>query len=200
MKPASRIETAFKQKFHQKKGIVLFGAALGIAGVVFIDSVIQGLIVYLPWNVAVAAHKGDNIHAPENSILAVKSTIANGVEIVEIDVTLTKDNVLVLSHDQDLKRMAGIPDNISDLTYEEIKRVDFGSSFDEAYAGETIPTLDEILKLTTEADTGILIDVKTNENEGIYAKRIESLIEKYEAEDLALVQSFNHYFLNSMRQ
>lgn len=195
----SRIETTIGRLFKQRRNIVVVTIAASLAGIVFINGLVQNSIVYLPWNVSVASHKGDGYNTPENTVASVESAIAKGVAIVEIDVTLTKDDVLVLSHDPDLKRLAGIPKKIRDVTYEELQDIDIGSSFDEAFAGETIPTLDEILKITTETNTGIIIDVKTNTNEDIYAEEIAKLVEKHDAEELASVQSFNPEFLKLMR-
>src|SRR5699024_7715860 len=106
----------------------------------------------------------------------VKSGIEKGVDAVEIDVNLTKDDVLVLSHDPNLKRMTGKDINIGDVTYDDIKDIDVGKVFDEAYAGETIATLDEILEITDASNTRVIIDVKTDVNEDIYASEIARLI------------------------
>src|SRR5699024_11148542 len=122
-------------------------AVLGLAVIVLVNGFIQSSIVYLPWVVLVAGHRGDGYSAPENTISSVKSGIKKGVDAVEIDVTLTKDNVLVLSHDSDLKRMAGKSVTIKEATYDEIKDIDIGTPFDESYAGETLATLDDILEI-----------------------------------------------------
>lgn len=195
-----RIEIVIKRLFKQRRKSSILVATLFIIGIILINGLIQKNIVYLPWDVKVAAHKGDGFNSPENSVSAVKSAIEKGVAVVELDVTLTKDNVLVLSHDQDLKRLAGISKDIKDLTYEEIKRIDVGSSFDESYAGENIPTLDEILAITSKTNTGIILDVKTNVDEEMYAKEIARLIKKYDVEESVSVQSFNHEFLKMMRK
>src|SRR5699024_8513091 len=137
----------------------------------------------------------DGYSAPENTISSVKSGIKKGVDAVEIDVTLTKDNVLVLSHDSDLKRMAGKSVTIKEATYDEIKDIDIGTPFDESYAGETLATLDDILEITTSANTRVIIDVKTGKDEEIYAREIAKSVERNDAEDLASVQSFNPTFL-----
>jgi len=54
--------------------------------------------------VMVAAHRGDWTNAPENSLLAIKDAIEAGVDIVEIDVRITKDKALVLMHDRTIDR------------------------------------------------------------------------------------------------
>ncbi|HLR54200.1 MAG TPA: glycerophosphodiester phosphodiesterase family protein [Pseudogracilibacillus sp.] len=194
------LEEIINTSFKRHKGWFITIIAVSITGVIFINGTIQNSIVYLPWDVEIAGHKGDGYHSPENSVSGVKSAIAKGVSTVEIDVTLTKDNVLVLSHDLDLQRIANNPTQIQDITYEEIKDVDIGSSFSADFAGEKIPSLDEILKITEEHHTDVIIDVKIADDEAIYASEIAKLVDKYDMEDLVSVQSFNPDFLQLMRK
>lgn len=194
-----RMENAITRTFKKRKGIVISVAAAGLAVIVLLNGVIQSSIVYLPWDVAVAGHRGDGYSAPENTVSSVQSGIQKGVDAVEIDVTLTKDDVLVLSHDLDLKRMAGVPITIREATYEEIKDIDIGRLFDDSYTGETLATLDEILEITTAADTRVIIDVKAAKDEDVYAREITKSVEQNDAEELASVQSFNPTFLKLMR-
>ena len=88
------------------------------------------------------AHRGvhDNIKVPENSIKAFYLSIENNLNI-ELDVQLTDDNVLVVFHDESLRRMTGVNKNLNELRYEEIKNLKLLKT------NETIPTLKEVLKL-----------------------------------------------------
>lgn len=71
--------------------------------------------------VVVASHRGDWRNYPENSIGAIESAIRMGVDIVEIDLKLTKDSVLVLSHDKTCNRMTTGKGDISTMTYDSLK-------------------------------------------------------------------------------
>lgn len=195
-----RMEDSVKRIFKRRKGIVMSVAVLGLAVIVLVNGIIQSSIVYLPWDVEVAGHRGDGYSAPENTVSSVKSGIKKGVDAVEIDVTLTKDDVLVLSHDLDLERMAGVPINIKDATYDDIKDIDIGKLFDESYEGETLATLGDILDIADDAGTRVIIDVKAETDEDIYASEITRLVEEHDMEDLASVQSFNPTFLKLMRE
>lgn len=157
-------------------------------------------VSYLPWNIEIAAHRGDGYHSPENSMSGIRSAIEKGVDVVEVDVALTKDEVVVLSHDDDLMRTAGVPDKIEDLTYSELSHIDIGHLFDKSFTGERIPTLAEVLAVIKETDTKVIIDVKVDKDLDIYAKKIIDLIETFDAEELSLVQSFNYGFLKVVRE
>lgn len=70
--------------------------------------------------VLVAAHRGDWRHYPENSLAAIRSAVDMGADIVELDIALTSDSVLVVSHDRTLDRTTNGSGKISDHTYAEI--------------------------------------------------------------------------------
>lgn len=109
--------------------------------------------------VIVACHRGDWRNWPENSIPAIESVIAMGADIVEIDVRMTSDSVLVLCHDNDVKRTTNFskvfrerPDKspkVKDLTIDEIKSLSL-KRMHQAAAIDTLrmPTLREALECT----------------------------------------------------
>lgn len=100
--------------------------------------------------VMITAHRGSSIKAPENTLAAITEAIADGADYVEFDVRLTADGEVVLSHDNNLRRLTGIDQRINEMTLEEIKQIDIGSWFGDAYIGERIPTLDEVLAITRD--------------------------------------------------
>ena len=77
--------------------------------------------------VEITAHRGDNTQAPENTMPAFKAAVENGADWIELDVTQTKDGVLVIFHDSDLMRMTGKPDKIWDMSYEELSQINTAS-------------------------------------------------------------------------
>ncbi|WP_237670250.1 glycerophosphodiester phosphodiesterase [Virgibacillus halodenitrificans] len=165
-----------------------------------INYVVNDSLVYLKWDVEIASHRGDLKHAPENSMSSIRSAIRKGVDAVEVDVAMTKDGVIVLSHDLDLKRVAGVSDKISNLTYEEIKQIDIGRLYGEEFIGERIPTLDEVLKVMQENDTKLIIDLKSAEPGRGFAEKIVELVEKNDSDHLAYVQSFSYELLQDIRK
>lgn len=105
--------------------------------------------------VVVACHRGDWRNFPENSISAIESIIRYGADIMELDLKLTKDSVLVLSHDKDVLRCTnfgkvfkdepGKSPKVCDLTYEEISRLSLKRAHGIAVDTIKMPTLRQAL-------------------------------------------------------
>ena len=119
--------------------------------------------------VAVVAHRGASGVFPENTRAAFEEAIRLGVETIEIDVHLTRDEALIIVHDYSVDRTSDGHGDISDMTLAEIKALDAGSWFDPNFTGERFLTLEETLDLMpsemklnvhikeTEADREILV-------------------------------------------
>ncbi len=95
----------------------------------------------------VIAHRGERLQAPENTRAALQRCIDDLLEWAEVDVRLTRDGQHILAHDATLADAAGKAWRIPDSTLEELKRLDAGSSFAPAYAGEPPLSLKECLAL-----------------------------------------------------
>jgi glycerophosphoryl diester phosphodiesterase len=97
----------------------------------------------------IIAHRGASAHAPENTVAAFKLAVEHGADGVELDVKLSADGQMVVIHDQTVDRTTasnGVngKNAVRDLTLEQLKSLDAGGCFDARFAGETIPTLDEV--------------------------------------------------------
>jgi glycerophosphoryl diester phosphodiesterase len=77
----------------------------------------------------IMAHRGESENTPENTMLALESAAAIGVDVLESDIHLTKDDEIVLFHDDDMTRTTGIPRTIRSYTLEELRKIDFGYMF-----------------------------------------------------------------------
>ncbi|PWN71589.1 glycerophosphodiester phosphodiesterase [Chryseobacterium phosphatilyticum] len=97
--------------------------------------------------VMVIAHRADWREAPENSIPAIKKAIEKGVNMVEIDLALTKDNVLILMHDKTIDRTTTGKGSPSDYTIEEIKKLFLRDGLGVPTEMK-VPTLSEVLDVT----------------------------------------------------
>lgn len=94
--------------------------------------------------VLVASHRGDWRNYPENSLAAIESAIAMGVDIIELDLKLTLDSVLVLMHDRSIDRTTTGRGRVSDIAYDSIRRVKLRAGQGVATHWD-VPTLEEAL-------------------------------------------------------
>ncbi len=100
--------------------------------------------------VVVVSHRGDWRNFPENSIPAIESAIRMGVDIVEIDLKMTRDSVLVLSHDQTINRCTSGKGMVSDYTYEELLKFNLRRAHGIATDTIKMPTLRQALQTTKD--------------------------------------------------
>ncbi|NIF06535.1 glycerophosphodiester phosphodiesterase family protein [Chryseobacterium sp. Tr-659] len=97
--------------------------------------------------IMVVAHRADWREAPENSVMAVRKAMEIGVNMVEIDLALTKDSILVLMHDATIDRTTTGKGKPSDYTLEELKKLNLRDGLGVPTQMK-VPTLEEILDLT----------------------------------------------------
>lgn len=103
----------------------------------------------------VLGHRGVPKAAQENTIAALEAAVSLGIDGVEIDVMVTKDNVVVLFHDEDVGRLTGnkASGSISEMSFEQVKNLRIAKTLDATGTGkmvdfendQPIPTLEEVL-------------------------------------------------------
>lgn len=92
------------------------------------------------------AHRGASSYAPENTFASYDKALAMGVPHVELDVHFTKDDHIVVVHDDTVDRTTNGSGAVADFTLAELRELDAGSWFGPEYAGEKIHTFGEILE------------------------------------------------------
>ncbi|MFT7233308.1 MAG: glycerophosphoryl diester phosphodiesterase [Cyclobacteriaceae bacterium] len=97
--------------------------------------------------VMVVAHRGDWRNAPENSLQAIQNCIDMGVDIIEIDVRMTKDSVFVLMHDNEIDRTTNGTGRVENLTWEYLSGLRLKDGIG-AVTSQKIPRLEEVVALT----------------------------------------------------
>ena len=145
----------------------------------------------------VIAHRGFSGAAPENTIAAVRAAIEIGADMVEIDVTMTADEHVVVIHDETVDRTTDGSGKVSDLTRAELQILDAGMWFDRRFAGERVPSLDSVL---SEVDGRILLNVEIKSeavDRGIVAK-VAAAIRRRKMVDQVVVSSFSPTALRQM--
>lgn len=140
------------------------------------------------------AHRGASGYAPENTIAAFDLAVDMKVDYIEIDVQRSKDGELVLIHDTTVNRTTNGTGNVRDLTFEQLRSLDAGSWFGEEFAGERLPTFEEILD-RYRGKVGILIELKAPELYPGIEKQVAQALKERNMDkpknNKIIIQSFN---------
>ncbi len=140
------------------------------------------------------AHRGFSGKYPENTMLAFEKAVEIGVDGIELDVHLTKDNELVIIHDEDIKRTCDGEGLVKDMTLSQLKKFDASATFRGVYGFCGIPTLREYFELVKDTNIITNIELKT----GVYEyptieERVVDMIREFGLEDNIILSSFNHF-------
>jgi glycerophosphoryl diester phosphodiesterase len=108
----------------------------------------------------VIAHRGDSLHAPENTLSSMDQAFRLGADVVEVDVQFAADGVIVAMHDTTVDRTTDGTGVVADLTVPQLKALDAGSWFSSAFASEQVPTLTELL-VSAAARGPVYLDLKS---------------------------------------
>ncbi|KMQ59536.1 glycerophosphodiester phosphodiesterase [Chryseobacterium angstadtii] len=143
--------------------------------------------------IMVVAHRADWREAPENSVMAVKKAIEKGVNMVEIDLALTKDSILIVMHDNTIDRTTTGKGKPSDYTLEEIKKFYLRDGLGVP-TQMRIPTLEEILN-TTQGKIFINLDKAFDYFDLVYpVLKKRNLLDEVLFKGTATYQEFNEKY------
>jgi glycerophosphoryl diester phosphodiesterase len=141
--------------------------------------------------VQVTAHRGHARAAPENTLSAMRKAIESGADYAEMDVQMTADGKVVLLHDRDLKRVAGVSRRLDELSYDEVRQLDVGSWFDPAFSGERVPTLAEVITLC-RGKIRLNIELKFFGPDRRLAQTVADIVREQDFESDCLITSLNY--------
>ncbi|WP_407268843.1 glycerophosphodiester phosphodiesterase [Radiobacillus sp. PE A8.2] len=110
----------------------------------------------------VYAHRGASKLAPENTMPAFELALEMGADGIETDVQLTKDNIPVLIHDENVRRTTNGTGFVQDYTLRELQKLDAGSWFSKKYKNSRIVSLDEFLAWIKNTNMLINLELKNN--------------------------------------
>lgn len=186
-----------------KKLLVGTGMALSLLLSPFSQSFAEQPTVGERKQVSNVAHRGATAYTPENTIAAFDLAVDMKADYIEIDVQRSKDGELVLIHDTTVDRTTDGTGKVGDLTLEQLRSLDAGSWKGEQFAGEPIPTFEEILD-HYHGKIGILIELKAPElypgiEEQVAAALIERNLHKPQNEKI-IIQSFNFESIKKLDQ
>ncbi|WP_424832335.1 glycerophosphodiester phosphodiesterase [Ruegeria sp.] len=154
--------------------------------------------VQAPDRAEVIGHRGAAAVRPENTMAAVVKAIEDGADWVEIDVQETADGVVVIAHDSDFMKLAGVPLKVWDATMEDVAEIDIGSWFGPEYASERTPTLQEVLE-AAKGKSKVIIELKYYGHDVDLENRVAAIVEGMEMEDDIATMSLKYPAVQKMK-
>ena len=173
--------------------VIIGVLAAGLIGVSAIHS------VRLDDDVEITAHRGASGKAPENALASVRRAIEDGTDWVEIDVQESKDGVVVVAHDSDLKKVSGVSTKIWEATAEEMQSIDIGSYFGPEFKDERVPTLADVL-VECRGRVRVNIELKYYGHDHNLEREVVELVEQYGMESDVVIMSLKSDGIRKIRE
>ncbi len=143
-------------------------------------------------------HRGAAGTAPENTIASFRRALAIGVDAVELDVQRTRDGALVVIHDETVDRTTDGTGRVGDLSLGEIRRLDAGSRKGHEFAGERVPTLDEVID-AVGAPVALFVELKDPARYPGIEREVLAVLRRRGVRGRAGISSFDHASLARVR-
>ena len=147
----------------------------------------------------ITAHRGYSAAAPENTLPAFQAAIDHHCNRAELDVQMTRDGVVMVTHDSNLRRCTGLDAQIYDLTYDEVRSLDAGRWYSPRFAGTKIPTLEEVLQLCKNR-IELNIEIKPDASTPDLEAETVRLIQKYGFEQECVITSQSYESLRKVKE
>jgi glycerophosphoryl diester phosphodiesterase len=147
----------------------------------------------------IIAHRGISAKAPENTLASFeRAAKVSGIDMIELDVRLSKDNEVIVLHDRTLQRTSTGNGPARNYLMEEIQRFDAGSWFHKSFFNQRIPTLEEVLREIGDRlwiDIEIKSDLFHKELSGLLEDRVIDVVHRCGMDDRVMISSFDHRLL-----
>jgi glycerophosphoryl diester phosphodiesterase len=188
--PGILVDAAASHPLLANRQVVGWGLLAGFAAALLLAWL---LVARLPFDspTEVMAHRGASAAAPENTIAAVQLAIDSGAQWVEIDVQETADGRIAVIHDSDLRKIGGSPLTVAGSTLAQLRQVDIGSWFSPEFAGQRIPTLEEVL-LLCKGRIGVNIELKYYGKQVRLEERVADIVERTGMTDQVMFMSLSY--------
>ncbi len=174
--------------------LILTAGALGV-GYYFYFS--YGDLTTAARHCAIVGHRGFASDYPENTMVAFEHALPH-IDVLEIDLQLTKDNKLVVIHDDTLDRTTNGTGFVRDHTVKQLQELDAGKNHGDNFSGAKIPTLEQVLKWA-RGKVRLAIELKAQEgsNNDLLKELTSHFYDGFEKE--ILVSSFDHAALKKLK-
>ncbi|MNI40737.1 Glycerophosphoryl diester phosphodiesterase [compost metagenome] len=147
--------------------------------------------------ISIVGHRGAAGEAPENTLGSFQLAVHQGSNAVELDIHLSKDGHLIVCHDYTLDRTTNLKGLIKDNIFDEIQQADAGSWFSSKYAGEHVPSLEEVLELLPP-EVRVNVEIKSDSPE--LRQKLILLLRSKNWMQRVFVSSFNHPCLINLKE
>ncbi len=148
----------------------------------------------------VIAHRGDSKDAPENTMAAFRLALEDRADMIELDVQQLADGSLILLHDNNFRRTAGVNRYVWETTFSDVREMEAGSWYAPDFAGEPVPTLEEALTFARENGLRLNIELKsTGREEGLEAQ-VAALIRDCGMTDACVITSQQYQVLRRVKE
>ena len=135
---------------------------------------------------SLCAHRGLSASLPENTVPAFAAALAAGADEIEFDIYQTADQVPVIVHDPDLRRVAGVDRRVEELAWHEIRALDLGKVYGDIWRYLRIPRLEEVLQLC-DGSAGLNIHMKMAGNNGELVRQVAEALAKCNLREAAYI-------------
>jgi glycerophosphoryl diester phosphodiesterase len=147
--------------------------------------------------VAITAHRGASVSAPENTMAAFRAAMEAGATYTELDVQRTADGRIIVLHDADVLRMGGDPRKVKNLTAAELQAIDIGRKYDPKFTGEVPPTLEEVIALV-RGRMKINVELKYNVPDPGLVPAVIDLLKREDFLDQVVITSLDYAALKQV--
>ena len=184
------VDAKSRRKVRMTEGLILIVALSGCTMLIYNSATehMNPQVEYLR-TIEVTAHRGASAFYPENTMSAFEGAIEFGADWIELDVQQSKDGKLFVMHDHSFYRTTGLREFSWNLTFDEIEQLDAGSFFSDAYAGEKIPGLEEVIQLAKENHVRLNIEIKPSANDKDIEKSVVDLVREMDFADSCVISS-----------
>ena len=156
--------------------------------------------IKIPDRTLVISHRGFGNHAPDNSLSAVKISLENKMNGVDLDSQLSSDNELIIFHDLSVDRLTTGTGKVKDKTLAELKKLDLGLKFKESFRGSYVSTFEDMVNEVNESSI-LMVELKvpSMKDTGIEKRAVE-IIQKHNAYSFVYLSSFNPLVLYRLKK
>jgi len=179
-----------------RRGYALgFIAAVGIAafsGFVLLDE------IRIADQAQIIAHRGAAGAAPENTLASIRQAMVDGTDWVEIDVQETADGEVVVIHDSDFMKLAGVNLRVWEATMQQLAEIDVGGWFAPDFADQRVPTLAEVLN-EVKGRSKLIVELKYYGHDEQLEQRVIDLIEASGMQDDTMIMSLKYAGIQKIR-